>query len=75
LVFITEKKSVYSAVRAGSLNKTVCHLSLKGLKTLQIDILFCDRIDIEKGYLLRWMKQTKIGFVWNDRTELRMQPV
>jgi len=31
LVFITEMKSVYSAVRAGSLNKAVCALSLKGL--------------------------------------------
>jgi hypothetical protein len=30
LVFITEKKSVYSAVRTGSLNKAVCALSLKG---------------------------------------------
>jgi len=29
LVFITEKKSVYSAVRTGSLNKAVCTLSLK----------------------------------------------
>jgi len=30
LVFITEMKSVYSAVRTGSLNKAVCALSLKG---------------------------------------------
>jgi hypothetical protein len=30
LVFITEMKSVHSAVRAGSLNKAVCALSLKG---------------------------------------------
>jgi len=30
LVFITEVKSVYSAVRTGSLNKAVCALSLKG---------------------------------------------
>jgi len=29
LVFITEMKSVYSAVRTGSLNKAVCALSLK----------------------------------------------
>jgi hypothetical protein len=29
LVFITEMKSVYSAVRTGSLNKTVCASSLK----------------------------------------------
>jgi hypothetical protein len=31
LVFITEMKSVYSAVRTGSLNKVVCASSLKGL--------------------------------------------
>jgi hypothetical protein len=30
LVFITEMKSVYSAVRTGSLNKAVCALSVKG---------------------------------------------
>jgi len=30
LVFITEMKSVYRAVRAGSLNKAVCVSSLKG---------------------------------------------
>jgi len=29
LVFITEMKSVYSAVRIGSLNKAVCASSLK----------------------------------------------
>ena len=30
LVFITEMKSVYSAVRTGSLNKAVCASSVKG---------------------------------------------
>ena len=30
LVFITEMKSVYYAVRTGSLNKAVCASSLKG---------------------------------------------
>jgi len=30
LVFITEMKSVYSAVRTASLNKTVCASSVKG---------------------------------------------
>jgi hypothetical protein len=30
LVFITEIKSVYSAVRTGSLNKAVCTSSIKG---------------------------------------------
>jgi len=30
MVFVTEMKSVYSAVRTGSLNKAVCHMSLKG---------------------------------------------
>jgi len=30
LVFITEMKSVYSAVRTGSLNKAVCVSSLNG---------------------------------------------
>jgi len=30
LVFIAEMKSVYSAVRTGSLNKAVCASSLEG---------------------------------------------
>ena len=30
MVFITEMKSVYSAVRTGSLNKAVCASSLEG---------------------------------------------
>jgi hypothetical protein len=30
LVFITEMKSVYSAVRTGALNKAVCASSAKG---------------------------------------------
>jgi len=30
MVFITEIKSVYSAVRTGSLNKAFCASSLKG---------------------------------------------
>jgi hypothetical protein len=30
LVFITEMKSVYSAVRTGPLNKAVCSSSVKG---------------------------------------------
>jgi hypothetical protein len=30
LVFITEMKSVYSAVRTGYLNKAVCASSVKG---------------------------------------------
>jgi hypothetical protein len=30
LVFITEMKSIYSAVRAGPINKAVCASSLKG---------------------------------------------
>ena len=30
LILIIEMKSVYSAIRAGSLNKAVCALSLKG---------------------------------------------
>ena len=29
--FITQMKSVYSAVRTGALNKAVCHSSLKGV--------------------------------------------
>jgi hypothetical protein len=32
LVFITEKKSVYSAVRTGSLNKAACASSVKGYR-------------------------------------------
>ena len=32
LVFITQMKSVYSAVRTGSLNKAVCASSLEGLR-------------------------------------------
>jgi hypothetical protein len=40
LVFITEIKSVYSAVRSGSLNKAVCASSFKGLK-LDIQMFYC----------------------------------
>jgi len=35
LVFITEMKSVYSAVRTGSLNKAVCASSLKYSKAFE----------------------------------------
>ena len=36
LVFVTEMKSVYSAVRTGSLNKAVCASSLKGQQSVYI---------------------------------------
>ena len=36
LVFITEMKSVYCAVRTGSLNKAVCASSFKGLQRFVI---------------------------------------
>jgi len=36
LVFITEMKSVYSAVRTGSLNKAVCASSVKYSKAFQV---------------------------------------
>jgi hypothetical protein len=39
LVFITEMKSVYCAVRTGALNKAVCASSLNGLHT-QIYVIF-----------------------------------
>jgi hypothetical protein len=42
LVFITAMKSVYSAVRTGSLNKAVCALSLKG----QTKIIFSNSVRI-----------------------------
>jgi hypothetical protein len=38
MVFITEMKSVYSAVRTGSLNKAVCALSLYGYLTTNSDL-------------------------------------
>jgi hypothetical protein len=38
LVFITEMKSVYSAVRTGSLNKAVCASSLKGYLRTNSDL-------------------------------------
>jgi len=44
LVFITELKSVYSAVRTGSLNKAVCALfniqQLYALPTLYLRVLY-----------------------------------
>jgi hypothetical protein len=39
LVFITEMKSVYSAVRTGSLNTALCASSLKGYRAKSEDIL------------------------------------
>jgi hypothetical protein len=38
LVFITDMKSVYSAIRTGSLNEAVCASSLKGQKTFARNI-------------------------------------
>ena len=38
LVFITEMKSVYSAVRTGSLNKAVCASSLNGYLRTNSDL-------------------------------------
>jgi hypothetical protein len=34
LLCIPEMKSVYSAVRTGSLNKAICHYSLKGYRQI-----------------------------------------
>jgi hypothetical protein len=38
LVFITEMKNVYSAVRTGSLNKAVCSSSLNGYLRTNSDL-------------------------------------
>ena len=40
LVFITEMKSVYSAVRIGSLNKSVCAFSVKGKWSSNINPIY-----------------------------------
>ena len=44
LVFIAQMKSVYSAVRTGSLNKAVCASSLEGWSSIcfiRLDYFFC----------------------------------
>jgi hypothetical protein len=42
LVFITEMKSVYSAVRTGPLNKAVCASAVKGKITIISNYLTAD---------------------------------
>ena len=62
LVFITEMKSVYSAVRTGSLNKAVCGSSVKGYLWLPYCNLRC-----VVNYLIEWMNEVRvniISFVW-----------
>jgi hypothetical protein len=49
LVFITEMKSVYSAVRTGSLNKAVCASSLKGSNTFKNDSGDASRLEVGYG--------------------------
>ena len=57
LVFITEMKSVYSAIRTGSLNKAVCALSLK------VKFLKC-RSQHESGYMVKLLTTpSQIGFI------------
>jgi hypothetical protein len=41
LVFVTEMKSVYSAVRTGSFNKAVCASSLKGYHSKIVQFFLC----------------------------------
>jgi hypothetical protein len=47
LVFITELKSVYSAVRTGSLNKAVCASSLEGQSPQYIHCLYSEMNSIK----------------------------
>jgi len=60
LVFITQMKSVYSAVRTGSLNKAVCSSSLKGYTAFGVVLSVSDRpvaTCTPDGHLLRVLQQ------------------
>ena len=64
LVFITQMKSVYSAVRTGSLNKRVCASSLKGENSLGFLQSFrLDTADLPK-HVRTWILQVNS---WNGR--------
>ena len=69
LVFITETKSVYCAVRTGSLNKAVCALSLEGLKyttTTSLDIVW-NSLSPSRS-VNKIMKNCKGSLVTNTKT-------
>ena len=63
LVFITEMKSVYSAVRSGSLNEAVCASSVKGYRVFQeARVSFGCRTD----QLISWLVFLKENYrSWN----------
>jgi hypothetical protein len=62
LVFITEMKSVYSAVRTGSLNKAVCASSLNGYLITNSDLCHLQHKLI--GFYNRDLKCLLRGTVW-----------
>jgi hypothetical protein len=56
---MTEMKSVYSAVRTGSLNKAVCASSLKGSQTgLKLSGNFLSAPSVKKNYQFMGYKIT-----------------
>ena len=71
LVFITQMKSVYSAVRTGSLHKAVCASSVKGINIwaadssmaifIQMRQLWTSVIEVQRSrnieYIYRWTHQ------------------
>jgi len=87
LVFITEMKSVYSAVRTGSLNKAVCASSLKGPNSsLAIYLIIwlhaapptenADKYRIATGFVVRdWYHlhyiQSTLEMAWSDCKQLQ----
>ena len=67
LVFITELKSVYSAVRTGSLNKAVCASSLKDKWSLR-------NLEQNLSYIFRTIKPTRCTnfsiLFWNENIHI-----
>ena len=67
LVFITERKSVYCAVRTGSLNKTVCASYLKGCHSYSKHFLFAIFWHMLAGLLVLYqLIFSDIGHNWKD---------
>ena len=85
LVFIAEMKSVYSAVRTGSLNKAVCASSYKGLNSSQntvqsapikLNSKWFDTLSVGVSYRYHFILTAKLGRLLStygrrDKTKLR----
>ena len=76
-VFVTEMKSVYSAVRTGSLNRAVCALSLR-VKLVPVWYVVCTapkvvkKITTDEGCVIKENRQTTITALINGNCIIRL---